>query len=435
MKQIGYEEAVRLYLQKVCKQVNAKELHPEIKLELQSHILELVEEQVSEGMEREQAIEIAIRQMGDPLLVGDQLNKAHKARVDWSLLGLIGIFIGIGILAMYAIELVSVRSFFINKIIYSAIGIVCMLGLCFWDYRKLIPYSKALYIFILLVMGWGLLFGQQVNGSHYLSLGFTSINFVAISPFLLIICLAGIMATSWKQQIFPIKAAVYVLMPGFLYIFNNSLISLMIYLTGFGFMYFSLRRHIGKLLCYMVPPLIMAILLAGTTPYQISRFFTFINPYKDPLGMGYLAVQSIDAIQSAGWWGQGFVAFDRNLPTIESEMLYTYLIYSLGWITGIGIAALALIFLMRLAGIAGKVTDPYGSLAVKGILAMFTIEFIWSILMSFGMMPIAGVSIPFMSNGGMLTLVQMGSIGFILSIYRQKDTIPARSDSSNPLSP
>ncbi|MEK3725254.1 FtsW/RodA/SpoVE family cell cycle protein [Paenibacillus sp. FSL H8-0034] len=438
MKQIGYEEAVRQYLQKVCKQVNARELHPEIKLELQSHIQELVEEQISVGLEREQAIEIAIRQMGDPLLVGDQLNKAHKARIDWSLLGLITIFIGIGMLAMYAVELVSYRnySFFMNKITYSIIGIICMLGLCFWDYRKLLPYSKALYIIILLAMGWGLLFGQQVNGAPYFSLGFIRFNFLAISPFLLILSLAGMMASSWKKQAFSLKIAVYVLIPSVLYGFGNSLISLMIFLTGFSIMYLSLQKHIGKLLCYIVPLLIIVFVLSvGTNAQRIERFFAYTNPYNDPQGSGYMVIQSMQSIHSAGWWGHGFAAVASTLPTIESEMLFTYLIYSLGWIAGIGLGALALIFLIRLASIAGKVTDLYGSLAVKGFLAMFTIEFIWSMLMSFGVLPITGVSIPFISNGGMLTLVQMASIGIILSIYRQKNRIPARSNSTNPLSP
>ncbi|WP_240418196.1 FtsW/RodA/SpoVE family cell cycle protein [Paenibacillus periandrae] len=437
MKQIGYEEAVRQYLKKVCKQVNARELHPEIKLELQSHIQELVEEQMSSGLGRDQAIEIAIRQMGDPLLVGDQLNKAHKARIDWSLLGLIAIFIGIGILAMYAVELVSYRdySYFMNKITYSIIGIICMLGLCFWDYRKLLPYSKALYIIILLGMGWVLQFGQQVNGAPYFSLGFIRFDFLAISPFLLILCLAGIMASRWEQQGYPLKLAVYVLIPSVLYTVGSSIISLMIYLAGFSIMYLSLRKHLGKLLCYIAPLLIIVFLLSlGTNSQRIHRFFAYLNPYTDPQGAGFMVVQSIQSIHSAGWWGHGFAAAIR-LPTIESEMLFTYLIYSLGWIAGIAIGALALIFLIRLTSIAGKVTDLYGSLAVKGFLAMFTIEFIWSILMSFGMLPIAGVSIPFISNGGMLTLIQLASIGIILSIYRQKNRIPARSNSTNPLSP
>lgn len=436
MKQIGYEEAVRQYLKKVCKQVNARELHSEIKLELQSHIQELVEEQISSGLGREQAIEIAIRQMGDPLLVGNQLNKAHKARIDWSLLSLIAIFIGIGILAMYAVELISFGSFFKNKITYSIIGIICMLGLCFWDYRKLLPYSKALYIIILLGMGWVLQFGQQVNGAPYFSLGFIRFNFLAISPFLLILCLAGIMASIWEKQAFSLKIAVYVLIPSVLYGFGNSLISLMIYLAGFSIMYLSLQRHIGKLLCYIVPVLIIVFLLSvGTNAQRIERFFAYMDPYSDPQGSGYVIIQSLQSIHSAGWWGHGFAAVIRPLPTIESEMLFTYLIYSLGWVAGIGLGVLALIFLIRLAGIAGKVTDLYGSLAVKGFLAMFTIEFIWSMLMSFGVLPFAGVSIPFISNGGMLTLIQLASIGIILSIYRQKNRIPARSNSTNPLSP
>jgi cell division protein FtsW (lipid II flippase) len=429
MKQISYDEQVRQFLNEVCRQVKAKEVHREIKLELQSHILELVEEQLAAGIGREQAIEQALRQMGNPGQIGNQLHLSHRPRIDWSLIGLIAMFIGIGLAAMYAVELASSGNsrLFFKKIAYSGIGIVLMLGLCFSDYRKLLPYSRPLYVITLLVMLWTLLFGQQVNGSPYLSLGFTTLNFVAVSPFLLILCLAGIMTSQWKSQGFPMKMALYVLIPGVLYAAGHSIISLIIYLTGFGFMYFSIRRHIGKLLCYITPLLMIGLPVLWTPTLYRYRFLGFINPYSDPLGSGYMTIQSIVAIQSAGWWGHGFASVLRTLPIIESEMLFTYLTYSLGWTTGIGICGVVVFFLLRLADIANKIKDSYGKLVVKGLLAIFSIQFIWSILMSFGLLPMSGISLPFISNGGMLAVMQMASIGIILNIYRQKDMIPSRS--------
>jgi cell division protein FtsW (lipid II flippase) len=423
MKQIGYDETVRQFLYEVCRHVKAKEMHCEIKQELQNHIVELVEEQLASGIVWEKAVEQAIRQMGDPLLIGGQLHKAHKPKIDWSLLGLIAMFVGIGLMSMYAVEMAYAGnrfpSFFTKKVIYSAIGIIFMLGLCFWDYRKLLPYSRHFYVATLLVMGWSLLFGKQINGSSQLHLGLTTINFISVSPFLLIICLAGIMASNWNGSIFPVKLTMYVLLPCVLYGLDHSSMSMIIYMAGFGFMYFSLRGHLGKLLCYLTPPLIIAFLILWMSPYQLERLLTYMNPYGDPQGNGYMTVQSIAAIQSAGWWGHGFASVLRTLPVIESEMLFTYIIYSLGWATGLGIGAMALVLLLRLAGIANKASDQFGSLVVKGLLAIFTLQFVWSILMSYG-------------NGGMLAVVQMASIGIILSIYRQKNMFPAHSTLEKP---
>jgi cell division protein FtsW (lipid II flippase) len=168
------------------------------------------------------------------------------------------------------------------------------------------------------------------------------------------------------------------------------------------------------------------------SPYQLERLLTYMNPYGDPQGNGYMTVQSIAAIQSAGWWGHGFASVLRTLPVIESEMLFTYIIYSLGWATGLGIGAMALVLLLRLAGIANKASDQFGSLVVKGLLAIFTLQFVWSILMSYGLLPLSEISIPFISNGGMLAVVQMASIGIILSIYRQKNMFPAHSTLEKP---
>jgi cell division protein FtsW (lipid II flippase) len=434
MIEIRYHELVRKFLNDVCRQVKAKEMHQDIKMELESHIMDKVEEQLSAGIEQDDAIVKAIMQMGSPTDIGNQLHQTHKPGIEWSLLGFIIVFIVIGLLAMYAVELADPRrtnGTLTSKAIYSAIGIGLMFALRLWDYRKLLPYSWHLYRITLLAMGWVLLFGGQVNGTPYLMLGSRSIDFLSASPFLLIVFLAGIMVSKWKEQHFLVKILMYVIIPTILYLSGHSNASLLVYTAGFGILLFTIRKKGMELLLYGFPFAMLSIADLMMSPYKLERFSTFLNPYSAPLDAGYMTVQSIEAIQSAGWWGHGFAVSIPALPYIQSEMLFTYLIYSLGWVTGIAIWAAALFFLIRLTATARRVREPYGKLIVKGLLAIFAIQFVWSILMDLGLLPIFALSLPFMSHGGTLTLVQMAAIGIILGVYRQKNTIRSRTISEN----
>lgn len=85
------------YIQKVCSQIKCHEIHSDIRLELQSHIHDLTDEFVQTGASQEEAVDSAIRQMGDPRVLGSQLHRAHQPRTEWSLLAAVAAFISIGI--------------------------------------------------------------------------------------------------------------------------------------------------------------------------------------------------------------------------------------------------------------------------------------------------------------------------------------------------
>ncbi|WP_127488365.1 permease prefix domain 1-containing protein [Paenibacillus ehimensis] len=151
---IREHEDVRNYLSSVCSQIRVRELHKDIRRELESHLEELVIEKEAEGASREEAVAWAIRQMGDPLTVGRELHRIHKPRMHWGLLlGLIA-FLGLGVFAMYSIEssYAAMRSnaldgvgFAIRKMFFIALGLPVLLLFYFMDYRKLKAWSLFMY--------------------------------------------------------------------------------------------------------------------------------------------------------------------------------------------------------------------------------------------------------------------------------------------------
>ncbi|NHN30225.1 FtsW/RodA/SpoVE family cell cycle protein [Paenibacillus agricola] len=425
MSRFRHHEQVRQFLNEVCKPVQAKAAHRDIKLELESHLADKIDEYLAAGVEQAVAIDKAILDMGSAVDIGNQLHKVHKPRIEWSLLGFIALFVALGMLAMYAVELADpnrTNGTFLSKVVYSGIGVCVMLALRLWDYRKLLPFSWHFYRLTLLVMGWVLLFGQQVNGAPFLRIGSTTINFLSASPYLLIVFLAGIMMSKWKQQHFLVKLAMYVVIPFLLYQKGHANASMFIYTAGFVVLLFSIRKGNKQFLGYGLASFVVLNLLdVWSSPHKIERLRSFLNPYSDPMDSGYTIVQSLEAIQAGGWWGQGFAVSRQALPGIQNEMLFSYMIYSLGWVTGIVLWFISLLFLIRLAGTARRVKEPYGKLIVKGLLAVFAIQFVWSMLMPLGILPFFSLSLPFISHGGTLTLIQMAAVGIILGVYRQKD--------------
>ncbi|MCI1696027.1 permease prefix domain 1-containing protein [Aneurinibacillus aneurinilyticus] len=112
MSDTQYCDKVSDFLDLVCEQIKAKEIHSEIRPELESHLNDLIEQKIREGVHREEAIQQAIRQMGDPILLGKQLHKVHKPKIEWGLIGLVVVFLSIGLTATYAI---SQGQFFFRK--------------------------------------------------------------------------------------------------------------------------------------------------------------------------------------------------------------------------------------------------------------------------------------------------------------------------------
>jgi cell division protein FtsW (lipid II flippase) len=159
----------------------------------------------------------------------------------------------------------------------------------------------------------------------------------------------------------------------------------------------------------------------SSRPYLYERLITFLNPYRDPQGSGYQLVQSIASMRQAGLWGQGFGAPNQVVPYVYSDFIFTYIVYALGWVVGAALLLVVAFFIIRMIQAARRVKDPYGMLVISGTASIFSVQFVWAILMTMGFVPVAGTSLPFISYGGSQFVLQMAAMGLILSIYRRKD--------------
>lgn len=162
---LEHNQRIQEYLATVCSQIKWKEVHNPIREELLTHLSDIVAESEQNGLSEADAIDKAISQMGDPVYVGLELHKTHKPRIEWSLVGIVGSLVGLGLLSIYSIEISGLirynDSLFIKSLISLIIGLLSIVGLYSFDYRKIRSVSWIIYLGTLLVLVLGILFRFQ----------------------------------------------------------------------------------------------------------------------------------------------------------------------------------------------------------------------------------------------------------------------------------
>ncbi|GGG13105.1 putative lipid II flippase FtsW [Paenibacillus abyssi] len=168
----------------------------------------------------------------------------------------------------------------------------------------------------------------------------------------------------------------------------------------------------------------------GAWQYRINRFTSFMNPLEDQLGSGYHLAHSLFALGHGGFTGAGFghgVQKLHYLPYAYNDFIFAVIGEELGFIGSMIFLLVYLFFLWRGIIIALRCPDVYGTVVGVGIVGLIAVQAIINIGGVTGLMPITGVTLPFISYGGSSMLVTLASIGILLSISREYNN-PERSN-------
>lgn len=155
-------------------------------------------------------------------------------------------------------------------------------------------------------------------------------------------------------------------------------------------------------------------------PYQQRRLTSFLNPESDPVSAGYHAIQSKVAIGSGGIFGNGFLDGPQKrlafLPEQYTDFIFAVVGEELGFIGVMAALILFFMFFLILLRIARRATDPFCSLMVFGILALFFTHLFENVGMTINVMPITGIPLPFFSYGGSFFLGLGLALGLVLRV-------------------
>lgn len=437
MRPVEEYKVVQDFLGRVCKQVRARAMHPEIREELLGHIEERTELLMLEGNAEGPAVEDAVKQMGAPEDIGKSLHLAHRPQLDWKLLVLLALLSIIGLFGALSVDYAGtehVTDIFARKAVFLSIGFFLLIAFYFLDYRKLKKYSGVLFFITLCLMAMTELFGSNINGANlYLHFGPIVIPMLGtVSVFLLLFAAAGMKpANQWG----PWEGVLHILyrgvLPLVLYGWSGSMVYMFIYLLAFLVLTWTTKKNSKQFAALTLLPFVgLAYILFTKRNDLIWR----LEGFADREGDGSYSMRTIaDAVSSAGWFGQGFASPNPGIPYVYSDSIYPYLIYCFGWIFGIVVGMIVLLFLARIWSISSLLKDSYGKNIVTGVIVVFGLRLLMPIFMGLGVVPIVSLDFPFISYGGVNNMLDLAMAGLLLSIYRRKNMIPSEMGDSPPV--
>ncbi|KEI06150.1 FtsW/RodA/SpoVE family cell cycle protein [Clostridium botulinum] len=413
------------YINDVCSYIKYKESHYEIKEELISHIEDIYDEYIEQGESTNTALNKAITRMGNSQEVGTNLNIAHKGSPDWITLILTLILVNTGVIFMYFMKsnnlLENSNILFHNTLKTSVIGTLLIIFLFYFDYRNLKKYSTHIFIVSTIVI---ILFSYMLNEiapNSIVLVGDTFRQIIFITPYLFIISLCGIFdKIDFKNKYEVIRLLLICPIPLFLFIKSGCITPLLIYALGFIVILSSYKI---KKRFIIAPIVFIASLTLGLIiiqPYRFHKLKAFMYFKNDPTGFGYQNNIMNNILNSITPLGHGFSKNDLLLCNGHKELILNCIIHSLGWIGLIIIISLVTSLIIRLIIIKKYINDSYGRLLICSISSIFIFKIIFNILMNLNLLPILGVSMPFISYGVPENLFNMLSIGLVLSVYRRR---------------
>ncbi len=164
---------------------------------------------------------------------------------------------------------------------------------------------------------------------------------------------------------------------------------------------------------------IVGIIIAA--PYRMKRIVSFLNPWSDPLGSGYQILQSLYAIGPGGLLGQGFLKSRQKyfyLPEPQTDFIFSIISEELGFLGILIVASLFFVIFYRGIKISLKTNDLFGKYLAFGLAFGLIVQAALNLMVVVGLIPVTGVTLPFLSYGGSSLLVSMASIGILLNISK-----------------
>ncbi|MGC6768932.1 FtsW/RodA/SpoVE family cell cycle protein [Enterococcus sp. LJL128] len=161
----------------------------------------------------------------------------------------------------------------------------------------------------------------------------------------------------------------------------------------------------------------------GVKAYQFERIDLWLNPFHNDPSRSNQPAQAITAIGSGGLLGKGFNVSDVYVPVRESDMIFAIIGENFGFIGGCFIILLYFILIYRMIRVCFETNNEFYAYIATGIIMMLLFHVFENIGANIGLLPLTGIPLPFISQGGSSILGNMIGVGLILSMKYQKEVV------------
>lgn len=436
---MNYEE----YMTTLSEQISNKRAKELVKKEYADHIEDQAKSFESEGLNQNDALLLAVKEMGDPVEAGVALNKIHRPKFPYGMMAVVLILtvIGIwmqGIIFPYIDNVVVSHDYIYKTIFYNVIGIGVILAILYLDYSVITRGAYLLYAAAILghaaVWIWG-------AGNYYVRIRMVYYEWL-IYP----VIFAALLYRNKDKEMKGLVRCIILTLFYFLCQFmlghgiNGGMLECIFIVTFV--MYFAIYKGLfgkrKKRLYAMSSLFIIPVLAFGMTSvywvnhpeisplaeYQRARLEALLYPANYPYGTGYVPSQLRQMTQNYSLFGNQALVLDRlNNADLYSTFILSSIFSWFGIIVGVLVIALLIGFCIRAFIVSGRQNNRIGM--ILGFVCSISIflRCIVFILVNFGYGVYYTISVPFLTYGISTTVINSVMVGIILCVFRNSSIL------------
>ncbi|MEI7838421.1 MAG: putative peptidoglycan glycosyltransferase FtsW [bacterium] len=369
----------------------------------------------------------------------------RKHKPDYILLVIIILLLSIGLVVIYSIGPgLSINSgvganYFINRQMISVIlGLVGFAITAFMPLKAWRRFEKPLIIISVIAALAVRVLGQEVNGAYrWIQIGGFSFQADELIKFALLIWLAGFLASQiksgaisdFKKTLLPIIMALFIIgvvVAGV----ESDLGTTAVMMAMMACMAFVASVPMKKIAIFVGVIVACVVIAVATSSYRQQRLATYLHPSSDCQNSGYQTCQALIAVGSGGILGLGLgnsVQAYGYLPESANDSIFAIYAEKFGFLgTTILLALFAALF-VRLKNIIERCPNNFSRLLVTGIMTWLSVQAFINIGAMIGVIPLKGITLPFISYGGTSIMFVMAALGIVFHISRYTTyTVPTK---------
>jgi cell division protein FtsW len=320
--------------------------------------------------------------------------------------------------------------FVINQGVFFIIGVILMMIISHIDYKIYYEKSNLFFIICLILLILVIIpgVGSVRNGSRsWFGIGSFGIQPSEFTKLSLIIFTSKYLVNNervignFRKGVLPILGILFLVF-GLIMLqpdFGTGMIIVMsiiglLFIGGVDFKFFFKLGIVG---------LFGIVGLIVVAPYRLKRIVSFINPWSDPLGAGFQIIQSLYAIGPGGLFGYGFLNSRQKhfyLPEPQTDFIFSIISEEFGFMGILIVSFLFLTIIYTGFKISRSSNNLFGKYLAFGITFQLAFQAILNLMVVVGLIPVTGVTLPFLSYGGSSLLITLCSIGILLNISRSQ---------------
>ena len=446
----------RRYIQTVTEQIRCKRALPLVTKELEDHIEDQKCDYMAEGMEPSEAEEAAVLEMGDPVEVGIEMDRIHRPKMAWKMIGLIAVLNLAGILMMYCIRTsvltdagnnpvgvewiasgIGGNIDYLKSVVWAFAGLACMIAICYVDYSRIGKHAKLLAAGWIAVMGLSVFMGAvYVNGAVY-GIPFLFGMVLPLRPLLYLIVpvYAAILysmrgkktgytgiAKAVLWQVLPIWIILHIPNQSMAVSVEFTFLILLSIAVWKGWFEVNKKRTLITMwsLVILLPAAGMILLLkmGYVRGYQTERLSAFIHPEGNEAGNFWGTIRNM--VSGAHLTGRGDC---KEIWFFNSDYMLTFIIHYYGILAAVLVIAVVGAVLIWFLQKTRHQKNQLGMIMGIGCVVVLLVQFIGYVVENLGYFPLSNNYCLFLTTGGSGIMISYMMFGILLSIYRYQNVL------------